>query len=90
MRRRERGSEMKVVNRHVWIVLAFVVGMAAGAPTMNLCFDKCGSYVPALIAVGCIMSAVLVLLQIVITKAHKEQTKIIAEYEAEQLASEVK
>ena len=67
-----------------------VVGMAAGAPTMNLCFDKCGSYVPALIAVGCIMSAVLVLLQIVITKAHKEQTKIIAEYEAEQLASEVK
>ena len=67
-----------------------VIGMATGGPMMNLCFDKCGSYVPALIAVGCVMSVVIVLLQIVISKAHKEQKRIIAEYEAQQLLMEEK
>ena len=66
-----------------------VVGFAAGAPIMNLCYDMCHSYVPALVAVGCIMSALLILLQFVITYAHRDQKKILAAHEAEQLTSEV-
>ncbi len=54
-------------------------GYAVGAPLMNLSFDLLGSYVPALIIVGAIMAAVLVLLQFVITSAHKEQRRVLAE-----------
>lgn len=53
-----------------------VSGYAIGAPAFNLCYDIFGSYVPALILVGCVMAAVLVLLQFVISAAHKEQKKI--------------
>jgi len=53
-----------------------VAGYAIGAPAFNLCYDIFGSYVPALILVGCVMAAVLVLLQFVISAAHKEQKKI--------------
>ena len=52
-------------------------GYAAGAPLMNICYDQFGSYVPALILVGCIMTAALVLLQFVVTAAHKEQKRIL-------------
>ena len=55
-----------------------VAGYAVGAPLMNLCYDISGSYVPALMAVGVVMSAVFVLLQIVITQAHKEQQRVEA------------
>ena len=47
---------------------------------MNLCYDIWGSYVPALIIVGCIMAAVFVLLQFVISAAHKEQKIIVEKY----------
>ncbi|MBQ2999931.1 MAG: MFS transporter [Clostridia bacterium] len=53
-----------------------VAGYAIGAPAFNLCYDIFGSYVPALILVACVMAAVLVLLQFVISAAHKEQKKI--------------
>ena len=56
-----------------------VFGYAVGAPLMNLCYDIFGSYVPALILVGVIMSAVFVLLQVVITLAHREQRRICRE-----------
>ncbi len=59
-------------------------GYALGSPIMNLSSDIFGSYVPALILVGSIMTAVLILLQFVISAAHKEQRKI----EAEQLSKQ--
>ena len=57
-------------------------GYAVGAPLMNLCYDISGSYVPALIAVGTVMSVVFVLLQIVITQAHREQKRVESEASA--------
>jgi len=59
-----------------------VSGFALGAPVMNLCYDILGSYVPALILVGCIMSLVFVLLQFVISSAHKEQKRVLEQYES--------
>ena len=56
-------------------------GYAVGSPVMNLSSDLFGSYVPALILVGSIMTGVLILLQFVISAAHKEQRKIEAEQE---------
>ena len=53
-----------------------VSGYAVGAPLMNLCYDLFASYKPILILVGCVMCGVLLLLQFVITSAHKEQQKI--------------
>ncbi len=58
-------------------------GYAVGSPLMNVCYDVFDSYVPALIAVGVIMTAVFVLLQFVISLAHKEQERVMAEYEVE-------
>ena len=63
------------------IVSANVAGYAVGAPVMNLCYDIFGSYVPALILVGIIMTAVFVLLQFVISSAHKERDKILSAQE---------
>ena len=51
------------------------MGYALGAPLMNLCYDLSGSYAPILFVSGVLMTAVLVLLQYVISAAHKEQTK---------------
>lgn len=53
-------------------------GYALGAPILNLCYDITGSYAPALIAVGCVMTGILILLQFVISAAHKDQKKILA------------
>ena len=58
-------------------------GYAVGAPLMNLCYDLTGSYVPALIAVGSVMCAVLILLQVVITLSHREQKRIAAAAEVQ-------
>lgn len=54
-------------------------GYAVGAPLMNLCYDLTGSYVPALVAVGTVMTAVLVLLQAVISLSHREQKRLAAQ-----------
>jgi len=53
-------------------------GYAVGAPLMNLCYDIFGSYAPALFLVGFIMLGVLILLQFVISFAHKEQKRILS------------
>ncbi len=58
------------------LVSVNVAGYALGAPFMNLSYDLLGSYVPALVAVGVIMLLVLVLLQFVISAAHREQKRI--------------
>ncbi len=57
-------------------------GYAVGAPIMGLSLDIFHSFVPALIIVGSIMTAVFVLLQFVISAAHKEQERVIAELDA--------
>ena len=51
------------------------MGYATSAPLMNLCYDLTGSYTPILIISGIIMTIVLVLLQYVISAAHKESKK---------------
>ena len=63
-------------------------GYAAGSPLMNLCYDIFGTYVPALILVSCIMIGVLILLQFVISAAHREQKRIMAAEESNSLAAE--
>ena len=63
-------------------------GYAVGSPMMNLCYDIFGSYVPALYLVGCIMLGLVILLQFVISVAHRDQKKLLeSENEAEQVAS---
>lgn len=59
-------------------VSANTAGYVLGAPLLNLCYDVMGSYVPALIIVSIIMAVMLVLLQLVISAAHKERKKIMA------------
>ena len=51
-------------------------GYAIGAPLMNICYDLTESYTPALFAVGAVMTAIFVLLQFVITAAHRERRRI--------------
>lgn len=53
-------------------------GYAVSAPVMNLCYDVLGSYVPALAVSVAIMIGVFIILQFVITAAHKEQKKLEA------------
>lgn len=60
-----------------------VAGYACGGYLMNLCFDIFKSYVPALYIVGFLMIAILILLQIVISAAHREQKRIEAELTAD-------
>lgn len=48
-------------------------GYALASPLINLCYDLAGSYVPALIITGAVMTGVFVLLQFVISAAHKQQ-----------------
>ena len=52
-----------------------MAGFSVGAPVMNLCFDICHSYVPAIIAVGVMMAIMLVLIQFAIPSAHRERDK---------------
>ena len=63
-------------------------GYAVGAPVMNISYDVFGSYTPALILVASIMCVMLILLQFVITASHKEQRRVIAEYEAASVTAE--
>lgn len=69
-----RKSYPKILGLFVSVNTA---GYAVGSPVMNLCYDIFGSYAPALYLVGFIMLAVLILLQFVISFAHKDQKKIL-------------
>lgn len=69
-------SYSKILGIFVSVTTA---GFALGSPLLNLSYDLLGSYVPALIIVGSIMLGILVILQFVISAAHKERVKIEAE-----------
>ena len=60
-----------------------VTGYALGAPALNLCYDMLGTYKPMLIACAVIMVGVTVVMQYVITKAHKMRAEVARETEAE-------
>ena len=51
-------------------------GYAVSAPVMNLCYDVFGSYNIALIASAIVMSAVLIIIQYVISASHKAQKNL--------------
>lgn len=50
-------------------------GFALGAPVANLCYDLTGSYNGALFAGGILITVATIVMQFVITAAHKEQIK---------------
>ena len=53
-----------------------VTGYALGAPAVNLCFDLAGTYQPILLACAAIMLAVTIVMQFVISKAHKVRREV--------------
>jgi MFS family permease len=67
-------SYVKVMGLFVSVSTA---GYAVGAPLMNACYDIFASYVPALILVSVLMCFIFVLMQFVISAAHKEQVRIL-------------
>lgn len=60
------------------IVSCNVAGYALGAPIVNLCYDLTGNYNVAFYSCAGIMLLVLVGLQMVISAANKEKTKILS------------
>lgn len=59
------------------------VGFAVGDPIMNLIYDTLGSYTMAIwVAVG-VIAVVAVAFQFVITSAHKDRARILAQVEAQ-------
>ena len=59
-----------------YFVSVNVMGYATGAPVVNLCFDILGTYTPILIACAGIMLAVTLVMQYVITRAHRIQAQV--------------
>lgn len=53
-----------------------VCGYALGSPTVNLCFDLVGTYKPILFVCAGIMICVTLVMQFVITKAHKVRIEV--------------
>ena len=62
-----------------------VTGYALGAPALNLCYDIFGNYKPMLIACAVIMAVVTIVLQFVISKAHKVREEVTALAEQEKI-----
>lgn len=68
----------KSFNKILGIFLSInQIGYALGAPLLNLCFDLTGSYKIALILCALVMLAVVVLLQIIISSAHKMKKQVL-------------
>ena len=57
-------------------------GYALGAPIINLCFDKLGSYKPAFIIYSALMLITCIGFRFVINSAHRDKEKIIAQQTA--------
>lgn len=53
-----------------------VTGYALGAPALNLCYDIFGTYKPMLIVCAVVMAMVTLILQFVISKAHKVRAEV--------------
>ena len=60
-----------------------VMGYALGTPSVNLCFDLVGTYKPILFVCSAIMLAVTVVMQFVVSKAHKMRVEVTAQKEIE-------
>jgi hypothetical protein len=60
-----------------------VMGYALGTPSVNLCFDLVGTYKPILFVCSAIMLAVTVVMQLVVSKAHKMRVEVAAQKETE-------
>ena len=63
---------------HILGVLISVntAGFALASPILNVCYDLCGSYTPALLVSCLVMAVVVVVLQFVIRSAHNVQKQI--------------
>lgn len=48
-----------------------VAGYAIGTPAVNLCYDTLGTYKPVLIVCAAIMAVITLVMQMIISKAHK-------------------
>ena len=53
-------------------------GYALGAPVVNLCYDGLGTYSPILVICSCIMLLITVVMQFVISKAHRVRREVEA------------
>jgi MFS family permease len=60
-----------------------VMGYALGTPSVNLCFDLVGTYKPILFVCSAIMLSVTVVMQLVVSKAHKMRAEVTAQKEIE-------
>lgn len=60
-----------------------VMGYALGTPSVNLCFDLVGTYKPILFVCSAIMLAVTIVMQLVVSKAHKMRAEVAALKETE-------
>ena len=54
-----------------------VFGYALGSPCVNLCFDLVGTYRPILFACSAIMLTVTVVMQLVVSRAHRLRLEVI-------------
>ena len=64
-----------------------VSGYALGSPALNLCYDMFGTYKPMLIACAVIMAVVTIVLQFVISKAHKVRAEVTSLAERETITA---
>ena len=55
------------------------IGYAVASPIMNICFDKLGSYKLGMLIAAALMVGVVILMQAVITSAHKTRKRFEAE-----------
>ena len=59
------------------LMLSFnTLGYAVGAPIMNWFFDRTGTYTNVMVVMACMMIAVAILMQLVISAAHKVRAEI--------------
>jgi hypothetical protein len=58
-------------------------GYALGGPVVNLCYDRFGTYAPALYILGGITVVALLVFQRVISSAYKQKDKILAAQEVQ-------
>jgi predicted MFS family arabinose efflux permease len=66
-----------------FLIAANYSGYAVGAPIVNLCFDKFGTYKPVLLVLAGVMLLSMIAFQFIITTAGKDKAKILAAQEAQ-------
>jgi len=63
------------------MVAVNTAGYAVGAPTVNLFYDMQGTYKQILVILCCVMAAVAVIFQLVLTVAHRQRKLVMAQEE---------